>query len=352
MFYKDINLFRSLAIVFVVSAHCLRIPIFNFRNDSIQYHIIIYLFSGSTSFFVFILGFIFFAKFNNNFNYISFLYKKLKFVFFPYLVFSHFDIIYYSFFSFFSNLFGRDYDKTLLIDYPYLSALLYGDSTIPTGLWFVPVAMIIYLILPFLVFIAQISRLNKVFFVIFLTIIAALVHRNFDNSVVGLLSNVVYFLPFLLLGVFVSSDYSYLLKFNSWIVYFILSFIVLISFLVQLKIDQFIEFNGKLMLSNFDFMVYQKFSFTLLLFLLFSRFKDFNSSLIHNIGNDSFGIFFIHGIVIYMINICLRHVHISYKTDSLFIYFLAGIFVTTVSFLVVRTIRKILGENSKFVIGC
>jgi peptidoglycan/LPS O-acetylase OafA/YrhL len=268
------------------------------------------------------------------------------------LVFSHFDIIYYSFFSFFSNLFGRDYDKTLLIDYPYLSALLYGDSTIPTGLWFVPVAMIIYLILPFLVFIAQISRLNKVFFVIFLTIIAALVHRNFDNSVVGLLSNVVYFLPFLLLGVFVSSDYSYLLKFNSWIVYFILSFIVLISFLVQLKIDQFIEFNGKLMLSNFDFMVYQKFSFTLLLFLLFSRFKDFNSSLIHNIGNDSFGIFFIHGIVIYMINICLRHLHILYKTDSLFIYFLVGIFVTTVSFLVVRTIRKILGENSKFVIGC
>jgi surface polysaccharide O-acyltransferase-like enzyme len=354
MFYKDINLFRALAIFFVVSAHCLSIPIFNFKDDSIQYHTIVYLFSGSTSFFVFILGFLFFAKFNdnNNFNYIFFLQKKLKFVFSPYLFFSQIDIIYYSVISLFSYILGRYYDKSLLIGYPYFSALFYGDSRIPIGLWFIPVVMIIYLILPIVVFFVKASRFKKLFCVIISTFIASLVHRNFDNHVFGLLSNVVYFFPFLILGVFFSVDYSYLTKRSTWIVYIALSLIALIAFLFQCEIDHIIDFNGDLVLSNFDFMVYQKISLTVLLFLVFSRLKDFNISLIHNLGKYSFGIFFIHGIVVFIISLFFRHINFSHKTDSLLIYLLISIFVMMISFSIVLIIRKILGKNSKFVIGC
>lgn len=352
MFYKDINLFRALAIVFVVSAHCLSMPIFNFKNDSIQYHIIVYLFSGSTSFFVFILGFIFFANYNSDFNYASFLYKKLKFVLLPYLIFSHFDFLYYTIISLSSHLLGWYYDKSLIIDYPYFGALFFGDSRIPIGLWFIPVAMITYLFLPCTTIMARSSRFNKIMGVLLLTLVASLIHRNSHNSIVGLFRNVVYFLPFLILGIFFSVDYFYLKKFNSWIVYIILAFIVIISFLMQCEVGQILEYNGNLILSNFDFMIYQKLSLTMLLFLVFSRFKNLNFSLLHSIGNSSFGIFFIHGIVIYLINIFLRHTHVKYTTDSLWVYMLMSIFVVIVSFLIVNIIRKILGVNSKFYIGC
>lgn len=352
MFYKDLNLLRALSIFFVVSAHCLRLQIFVFNNDSIEYKTIVYLFGGSTSFFVFILGFLFFVKFNENFNYGAFLYKKLKFVFFPYLVFCHFDVIYYSVFLFSKKLLGLKFDSALLFDYSYLNAVLYGDSTIPIGLWFIPVALIIYLILPVLVNVSKSNRMFKIVLLILTSLIASLVHRNFDNNILYMIYNVIYFLPFLLLGFFLSKGYSYFTKINSPFYYLVLLLFALIAFFLQCEIGQITKFNGHLILSNIDFGVFQKLSLTVLLFLIFSRVKKNGLSIIQAIGLDSFGIFFIHGIVIYFLNIILRHSNILFITDSFLVYVLTSIFVTYLSFMIVQYSKLFLGKYSKYIIGC
>ena len=351
VFFKEINLFRAFAIVFVVFAHCSNLLVFSFNKNTINYNVIVYFFSGSTTFFVFISGFIFHFKQSKGFDFFQFFQKKLKFIFLPFLFFSQIDILYYSICLLASYLLNFSYDSSLLTNYNYLNTLLFGHSFMPIGLWFVPVILFIYLISPMLIFLTRLSNNNIFFILLLLFFISMFIHRNFDNNFIGILRNIIYFIPFFILGMFFSKNYEGF-KITSPFIYIWLFLLIFISFYLQCKVGTITIFDGELRLSNLDFMVVQKLILTIVLFFLLSKIKEYNFAFINTLAKFSFGIFFIHGIIIFFINQLLRHYSFIFSTNNFMIYVLISMFILYISFLTVLFIKKIIGDNSKYFIGC
>jgi surface polysaccharide O-acyltransferase-like enzyme len=85
--------------------------------------------------------------------------------------------------------------------------------------------------------------------------------------------------------------------------------------------------------------------------ILFNKIKSNNINILNVLADSSFGIFFIHIVLINIVGIVTSLFGINYKTESFLIYLLVVSFILFISLLLVLLGKRILGSKSRYFIG-
>lgn len=204
----------------------------------------------------------------------------------------------------------------------------------------------------FLKFIAVNSKI-QLLIIIILMLFSLIIHRRYDNNIFALFHNVIYFTPIYLLGIFVSKNIKlFYSKMNGKEFYLLVMSFLIILLQVQLgRLESIRELN-EISIKYLDLMIIQKSLISLFLLIYFNKFEHKNIRLLKLLAENSYGIFFIHGLYIWLINVFILKFQIKYISNSLFIFFITANIVITLSLLTTLVIKKILSKKSKYVIGC
>lgn len=346
MFKINIHYFRGISIIFIVFSHCYfcGVSIFG-QNQHFFNKILISLISGCSSFFVFISGFLFNTIYKSNIKYFDFLLNKIRFVYLPFIIFISFDLLYLILMIIINSNNKSQFYSDTLFNINFINVYFGGKSFITSGiLWYVPFIMFIYLLSPVFLFYSRL-RADFRFYILFLSLMLSLFlfrGKNFDF--LSTIHNVIYFLPFYLLGILSSQFEFYLYKKINKIN---LLFLILLSFGVAF-ISNYPPF---LFLTSFDLILFQKVFFCIVFLVSLKSLNPKKLEIIKILATNSFGIFFIHPIIIYLVGYYTTSLNIIYKNESFFIYLIIATIVLFISLFVVLIIKRILGKRSKYFIG-
>lgn len=349
MFKLNIHLFRGVSIVLIVFSHCYNLTISSFgQNNDLLSKTFRDSVSGGSAFFVFISGVLFFTIYESNKKYLIFIFKKIKFVYLPFLFFISLDL-YYIFFKLFINYFSptikQQYYQNALLNFDFSSAFFIGKSFISFGIyWYIPFIMVIYLISPFFLFYRRFDINFQIYLFLISLLVSSILQRNYSYEFVMIFQNVIYFFPFYLLGILSSiNDEKKYFKITNKILIMLVLLAIIISIINNLFDTIIFRF--------IDVMIFQK----ILLCIIFSELlKNINSQnweIIKLFANNSFGIFFVHPILLCLLGRVTILYGILYKTESFLIYFLIALSILFTSLIIVIVIKKILGSKSKYFIG-
>jgi surface polysaccharide O-acyltransferase-like enzyme len=355
-YLNNINYFRGIAIIFIVFGHCITFGITHFyENTTFLAKIIKSVAPGGTTFFVFISGYLFHHIYYKKFQLGHFLFKKIKYVLLPFLLFSSLDIFYYlmrflcSFF--FSNAHEVYLEKIKSLD--LIKIYLLGHSEIPIGLWYVPFIMVVFSLSKFYIKFVTINYKTQLWIISILMIISIIIHRTHDDRISGIFQNVLYFTPVYLLGIFVSKNNKIIYsKIIGKAFYLLLITLIITIFQVKIgKIETISELKG-IGIKNLDFMVIQKSLLSIFFIVYLMKFEYKKISLINLLAANSFGIFFIHGVYIWLFNAIVFKLQITFTSNSILTFFLTASLVLALSLLTTILIKKFLKKKSKYIIGC
>tara|TARA_R110000744_G_scaffold354180_2_gene460582 strand:- start:183 stop:446 length:264 start_codon:yes stop_codon:yes gene_type:complete len=81
------------------------------------------------------------------------------------------------------------------------------------------------------------------------------------------------------------------------------------------------------------------------------RFENYKLQFFEVIATNSFGIFFIHGIVIFIIRLIKEKLDFSFAPNSFIIYFLVASIVFFLSLIVTLIVKRIFPKHSRYLIG-
>lgn len=98
-----------------------------------------------------------------------------------------------------------------------------------------------------------------------------------------------------------------------------------------------------------DLMVIQKTLLSLFFIIWLHRFENHKFKMLKLIAENSFGIYFTHGIVIWMLEII--YVRIPLPLNQFIIYFVYFSTVLILSLLITLGIKRIFPRHSRFIIG-
>lgn len=351
-FLYNINYFRGIAIIFIVFGHSmyLGVTILN-EYPTISYKFIEYFTTGGTTFFVFISGFLLNHLHTKNLNFRTFFFKKIKFVLIPYLLFSSIDVLYLivsSIISLMSGSIKTEIYLNKIKSISFINQYFIGYSKIPIGLWYVPFIMIIFSLTKVYMKFTFLKNKIQILIIGLLIVLSSIIHRAPNNSIFSIFHNILYFTPVYLLGIFSSSNsINIYLKFSGKESIFFLSALVLVFF--QIKTE---SFGTKKVPSTIDLMIFQKSLLCIFFMIYLKKFEFKNFVLLNLLSENSFGIFFIHGVYIWLIKLIILKFQITYKSNSIIFFCLSALVVLIISMLTSILIRKLLPQKSKYLIGC
>lgn len=328
----EIHYLRGFSILLIMTGHILYVD-----TDSSFYLFVETFFPNSTLLFVFISGYLF-QYLLVKFSFKQYLVKKVKYVIFPYLIISipliAFRILYQP--SYLAEVVVNDINTKSYI-YQVVFYLTSGLHLVP--LWYIPMISIFFVLAPVFKFI---DTNPKWYWVLpFLFIASQFVLRDEFEDITRIGEMFLYFLFMYIFGMFISHYKDevdkILMKHFKWILtgFIITSIVILMDFqwkdylfYVQKSCLIFVMLN---LLSN----------------LQSSRMKKYFSE----IANLSFGMYFIHFILI----LILRMIRMKYFNESLptsiFEWLLTTILVIVVTYWIVKLIKIIFGKNSRYLIG-
>jgi surface polysaccharide O-acyltransferase-like enzyme len=353
-FLDNIYFFRGIAIIFIVFGHCMSFGVTQFyNNNSLFANLIKYFAPGGTYFFVFISGYLLYYLYGEQIKLRSLLYNKIKYVALPFILFASMDIFYFLTRIIFSILISSNSYHKYLLNFKSIDLVkiyLLGDSHITIGLWYVPFIMVIFSLSKIFINVIKLKKNVQVLIISIFFIISLIIHRADCNCVLGIFQNVIYYTPVFLLGIFLSANQElFYYKFSGKSIYFIAA--ALFILFIQVKISDMEYFhliNG----NNIDLMIVQK-TFLTIFFVLFLHNNEFlKIKFIGFLASNSFGIFFIHGFFIWLINALVFQFKISFKSSSIVIYILNAILVLGLSLCTTILIRRLLQKKSRYIIGC
>jgi peptidoglycan/LPS O-acetylase OafA/YrhL len=346
MFKNNIHLFRGLSIIIIVFSHCYYCFVSAFgQNKGILAKVFQSLVTGGSSFFVFVSGFLFLTLYKSNSGYYTFIIKKIKHVYWPFFVFISFDIIYILFRViqqyFLPYLKSRIYSDDLC-NFDFTSRYLLGNSFITSGiLWYVPFIMFVFLLSPVFLFYSRL-RANIRFIIFFISVLVSLfLFRSSPRDLLSLIQNLVYFLPFYFLGILASQYESILYSRNNKVVLFILSLLSIL--LVVIKV--ILENNFVI---NVDILLFQKLLFCILIILYL---KNVQCKILEVFANNSFGIYFVHPIILYIVGYLTSLFHVTYRSNSFLIYGCVASVILFLSLIVVLILKRLFGTSSRYFLG-
>lgn len=333
-FRYSLENFRGVAIIFVMLSHIMSIQNMGKVGD-----IFYYLVGDATAWFVFISGYLFYYLEANNFNYSSYLWKKIKFVVFPYLILSFPAILFWIFIS--QNLL---YGMTSG-DF-FIWALLAGGIAVGP-MWFIPMIVIFFILTPFFNYISK----NKL---IYLVLVPSLIFSLFSSRSVynanpGL--SFLHFLGFYVLGIVVAKKNKEVEELRDECKFLLiaigLSVFLYFGFIFPGISDlppSFFSGMGKL-----NYILVGKLGLLMAIFILFERFFEKKSQILGYFAKISFGLFFIHGFSGTFFQRMSTNIDFQSPMYKLFCEVIVIVFG---SVLIVFLLKKILGKWSRYVIGC
>ena len=340
---------RAVAILLVVFTH---IPMENFfihiEKDTFSLQRLFYaLFQNGTVVFVFISGYLF-NLLNKTLNYKNYLLKKVNYVILPY-------IIIFTCCLFFRWLTGiekiplfltySNHIKTILLSYVF-------NGWVLAPLWFIPMITLFFITAPIIKFIVD-SRYS-VFYVFISLIISFGTLRPWASYNPAL--SFVHFFGIYLLGCFLAKgNADKLFSSNKTTLTLLVLFFVSITESYKILGTYYPTSSLELQIISrkifIDWMTIQKTILCLLLYGFSQKKYTKSYSLIKLIADYSFGVFFIHGIILAFYLKALKITTEASSTNSI-TFIPTGIFIFTISMIIVYIAKIILKGKSKYVIGC
>lgn len=348
MYKTNIHYFRGITIILVVFSHCYFCGLSTFgQNENILFKIFRSIVSGGSAFFVFISGSLFTTIYKSNKSYFLFLLKKIKFVYLPFLVFSSLDLVYILLkiiFIFFNSSNKLYFFTDALVNFDFISVYFIGKSIITNGiLWYIPFVMVIYLLSPIFLIYSKL-RINYQITILASSLIVSLfIFRAQTLDFLSVFHNLIYFLPFYLLGIFFSRFEDFLYKKVN--IKFIL-FLILLSFLFSIN-----NFQKFLFLKSIDLILIQKLLLCITFMVYFNNTTHKSLEILNIFATNSFGIFFVHSLILFLIRPLTFFTNVSYRSQSFILYLITATIVLTISLFVVIIIKRLLGHSSKYIIG-
>ena len=345
-FLNYIHNFRGFAIILIVGVHCRTSLLW--PKDSTVLDLLTYGLDSSTILFVFISGFLFQYLNAANFQYSSYLSKKIKYVVFPYILVSIPAIIDKLLFE--TNAYWMNsFYKSLYPPFQAAYMLITGKHSGP--FYFIPLISIIFLISPILY---RIQKTNY-FSIITAFVVGIGLFTYAYGYYSSILESFLYFLPVYLFGMWVSKNREWILSMNPLILLSLLLCYLTIFYFEMIKIisAQHLHFFEKIphyFTSQFNWSKLKEMILAIILLTLFYRLRNKNFKFLTMLGAFSFGIYFVH---IYFINITehlLNYFGISRMQNGLgYLVFTATII--SVSVLIVFITKKVFKEKSRVLIG-
>lgn len=329
MFLNYIHNFRAVAMIFIVFTHTM-----SAFNWSAQEDLLIRsIFANTTVLFVFISGFLMQHLFFK-FEYKKYYLKKFKYVVIPYLIISIPAIIIFTFLlERESNyIFEGFYQEPIFIQINWF--YLTGYHLAP--FWFMPMILLFLLMAPFF-------KLVDKHYITYITLpILLIISYNYGRGGMPY-QNFLHFLSIFMTGMFFSkykNIFNVFLQKNFLIIIFFIIISALIVYENNLGRDLKINFIQKMFLSIFT------------LGILYKLRNKINLKFLNIIADFSFGIFFIHGYLISGIKFLYLKYYNELPSGSLLIYFFASLLILELCIIIIFITKKILGNKSKFIIGC
>lgn len=352
MYLNSINYFRAIAIIFIVFGHCLDIA--DFSYNSFAGNTIFNLTLGGTSLFVFISGFLFHHIFYKNFEYKGFIIKKVKYVLFPYLILSTIPLVFLLYMickAYILSLSTFSSYYNALSSFPIVRHYLTGVDASYIGYWYIPFIMIVFALSPFFVRFIKLKLKAQVFIALFLLTCSVFMHRGIDQYVFSVFQNVFYFTPVYLFGIISSEKRDFIYSKLKGKEFYIFSIVIILGI--------FQIFSGKLGNSHkapftfggIDLMAIQKIFFCLFFMVYLNRFEKYKFKLLKIIAANSFGIYFIHGILISVIWLIKSKLAFSFTSNSFTIYLLLTTLVFFLSLITTLIVKRIFPKYSKYIVG-
>lgn len=346
-FLKYVHQLRGFAILLIVGIHCR--TSFLWAENSLSEKFFEAVLDNATIIFVFISGFLFEHIFAHNFNFQSYLNKKLKFIITPYLLISIIPIL----------------DKLLFEpELVWLPHYLKNSSVVAktvymlaTGkhfgpYWFIPMIVIFYLIAPFLVWINK-----KKFYLYALPLIFLM---GLFTYKFGYYSNIfdsfIYFLPIYIFGMATSYFKKQIFKLNyrllvTSILTFYISITVLeiLGYIPMLKLGYF-ELDEPAPFFLFSFSKLKVSLLCIALLLIFNKHKSTEITLFKLLGDYSIGVFFIHLYFVVLIQKIVYKI-VPYFEMTLGIFIAYTIIVVVFSVGTALGVNWIFGSKSRYLLG-
>ncbi|MCD9551796.1 acyltransferase family protein [Photobacterium carnosum] len=338
-FYKSINWFRGIAMIFIVLTH---IPVYE-NTISEKWHTQFTLFKTDGSFFfVFIAGFLFFHL-KDRYDYIPFLKNKFKNVISPYLICItpllllavYFNLSGLSWFN--ANLIPSYVSQNNIIY--YISYLVSTGGAIMEPYWFIPMTAIFFLFSPFLI-----KTINSKYFYLITLITLAFTLTTNEAGLVSPVQSAIHWVGVYLFGAFICKHFIIINKYRYYL-FFPCLFLTIITIFLD---NELVVFNY----INHDHII--RVPFTLMFLTLFSIIEHdiskLNMRMLDIIAKYSFGVYFLHPYIIQV----LKMLPIEYNNYG-FLSWISMLVITLVfsiiSLMVMKKITDYKGFNSKLIFG-
>lgn len=337
-FQQHLHVFRGVAIIFIVCAHT--IPSFNWTSQPLIGRFLDSIFNQSSIFFFFIAGYLF-QHLSSKFSFKNYLKQKLKTVILPYLILSIPALFV------FTQLVHREGVWSWFYTLPQWQQvalfLLTGKHLAP--LWFVPTIALFYLIAPILLTIDR--RAPKLYWLI-IPLWGLSIYLGRDGTW-GPIDKAIYLLPVYLAGMAFSHFYTAAesLSYRAWAPLAIATIIGIFGYTFELPEPP-------------SYLMVMKLPMAFLLTVLLHRWHHLIGNKLDYIAHISFGIFFIHAYFISAIKVATvyffhRRIYTgdaaSDFSGSIFYFFIYAAAVLLLSILSIRVAQRLLGKNSRMVIG-
>lgn len=344
MYLNSFDYFRAITIILIVMGHCYAIA--GWQIETFFDRTFANMVSGGTSLFVFISGFLFYHVFYHRFEYKSFIKKKIKNVYSPYIFLSILPICYalYVKMPYKEYFFGP---TDTFYDQLVRPAFLYFWHGGVMVYWYIPFIMTIFLISPLFIFFIRLDTQKQIRIVAILSIISAFVHRPVHN--ISIIQSVIYFTPVYMFGILCSMQKEYIYEKLKGKEYIICGVIVLLAMLQACTTNvcgniqkNIFEFNGV------DIAYFQKLCMCLVFMVFLHRFEDKNIKFLKQIAASSFSIYFLHGWFIFFIS-KLRNYYADFW--GLHLLPLMSFVVIACSYALALGVKKAFPQKSRMLVG-
>ncbi len=347
-FLNYIHYFRGLAILFIVGLHaCVTLL---WEDRVIQRKALIILFNNGTVLFVFIAGFLFYHLNKDRFSYGDYLKKKFMYVILPYLVVSVPAILD----KFLFDKLGEHW----WINHAFI------DMSIPekigymlvTGrhmgvFWFIPMITIIYFAAPLILRFAKTQA--------FLYIVPVLTFLGLFTFRFGYYANIAlsleYFLPVYFFGIWTYRIKEFLFERAKMFLLILGSLFLLLTIFEFLEILPFSETIGlrdvQYTIYRFNWNKLKMHIFAIMALLFFYHWPERKFPVLKLMGNYSFGIYYVHLYVIQVFRLLDLKGYFRISPPNIFTFTLYFIAVVLITVGLVKLVRLVFKDRSRYFIG-
>lgn len=354
-----IEYFRAVAILLIIAGHTYAVSWTHFVDEDPQtrvtwLNVIPALITGGTAYFVFISGFLYRQVFYGRVAYGAFMRKKALYVGLPYLVLATplaLAEIWLGPFSVTAVKEGVAYPHSYFVDF----IVLFSTGRMVTAYWYIPFIFLVFLASPLFDRFIELSKGWRAAVLAGSIAIAFWVVRPIDN--LNPIQCFLYFANFYMFGILFCEYRKPIIDFiRRPIVIAGLAVAILAIASVQAMI---MHFPGNLErypsdglgFVGFDAMLVQKYIGILLFCGLLTHVGGWLKGPLSFIADISFGLFFVHGIVIAVLMRLPAPLspHVGEPITDLAIY---SVLVISLSVVVVVIAKYITGKYSRYIIGC